>query len=126
MFMMLVHIEHFSHVVKTFECIIGPQSEMVYIPFPRTVAKRRHTVRFPHCIRDEKLFEYIRVKQGNIQKRVEFQEMKPKKTSSNDDDWYEVTEKSIIVHAIRFMQYVFTLSNPACYRSLLHLCVCSS
>ena len=117
-FMVLVHTENSGVIVKTSECFIGPQTEMAYIPFRRTVPRCRHTVTFPHCIRDEKLLEHIRVKQGNIQKEPEFQEMKRKKTSSNDNDCYEVTEKSVIVHAIRFKQYVLTLSKPACYRSL--------
>ena len=94
----------FLTVIPDSECLVSPIAEYNRF-FSNSCRKELFIIKLPHCVRDRKQFQHIRVRHGDIYKNTPFSE---KLT-------FTVDELFINIHTSKFSQFVCTVCSESCY-----------
>ena len=127
-YMMKVHTDHFESkspadylkfkaVIPSKECIIGPPTEVEYIPLQTqtpTKSKQLHRLKIAHWLSNQNLWKYIIVRQGDVHRSRPFKEV-PRRTNEDEDDvGFEVDDKYITVYTDGFSLFICTCGRTVC------------
>ena len=116
-----IHTEfsRFLHIVPDDECFIGPVVELHLKPFPdKESGQRQYRIKIPHCLQTEEERSYVKVRSGDLGKKIPFLEMQNKQGSSGKIPCYEVDEHHIIVHTNHFSDHICSACFPSCFSNI--------
>ena len=107
-YMTRVHTDHtrFPWVIPNEECIVGPLVEVEHIRTQETDIV--HKLKIPHCVRNKKLWKYIKVRKGNPNNGTEFTEIEQRFQPRGDGDYYAIDEKYITIYTSHFTLFTCT------------------
>ena len=82
-----VHADHFrfQDVIPEDDCMIIPPVEFKHIP--GETEDGSYVIKIPHCLRDSEIWEYIKVRYGNVHKGKPFKEI-PRRNKQKEDEMY--------------------------------------
>ena len=82
-YMTRVHTDDvmFSSVIPKDECLVGPLVEVEHLGTIKETSKMVYTLQIPHCVQNQKLWKFIRVRRGNPNKGIEFTELQTEKAA---------------------------------------------
>ena len=94
----------FFKVIPKAECLVSPIVEY-NCSFARNCSKQLFEIKVPHCVRNRKQIQHIRVWRGDIHKKLPF----TKHTQ------YRVHDKHLTINTSRFSQFICTVCSESCH-----------
>ena len=83
-----IHTEfsRFLHIVPDDECFIGPVVELHLKPFPgEETGQHQYRIKIPHCLQSEEEFSLVKVRCGDIRRKIPFRELPNKQQQQASD-----------------------------------------
>ena len=117
-----VHTEfsRFLHIVPDNECFVGPVVELHLKPFAKEESEeQRYRIKIPYCLQAEEEMSLVKVRCGDIRRKIPFHELLNKKEASGKIPYYEVTEKHIIIHANHFTDHICSACKDTCFSFIM-------
>ena len=132
-YMMKVHTDHFESkspandlkfkaVITSEECIIGPPTEVEYIPLQTqtpTKPKQLYRLKIAHCLSDQNLWEHIIVRRGDVHRSRPFREVPRRNGDDEEDVGFEVDNRYITIHTDGFSQFICTCGRTVCTAAVM-------
>ena len=92
------------------KCFVRPFVEI----HVEETGQHRYRIKIPHCLKTEEERSSVKIRSGDVQKRVEFQELKNKQKASGKIPFYEVDEHHIIIYTNHFTEYICSSCSKTC------------
>ena len=116
-----IHTEfsRFLHIVPGEECFIGPVVELHLKPFPdEESGQRQYRIKIPHCLQTEEERSSVKVRSGDLAKKIPFREMPNKQEASEKLPYYEVDDHHVIIHTHHFSDHICSACFPSCFSNI--------
>ena len=105
----------FLHIVPDEECYAGPVVELHLVPFlEEETGQQQYKIKIPHCLNTEGERSSLKVRSGDVRKKVDFQELKNKQKASGKIPFYEVDETHVIIYTNHFTEYICSSCSKTC------------
>ena len=117
-----VHTEfsRFLHIVPDDECFVGPVVEMHLKPFLKEKnGQHQYRIKIPHCLKTEEGRLSVKVRSGDLRKKIPFDELKHKHETSGQIPCFEVDEHNVIIYINHFTDHICSTCKEKCFSRIL-------
>ena len=95
------------------ECLISPTVEVEHNRDDECLSKP-HIITIPHCIQDSELWQFIKVRRINHNKKGQFELIQAQQENNKLDEYYRVEKGVIYVFARNFSEFTCTICKRSC------------
>ena len=117
-----VHTEfcRFLHIVPDDECFAGPVVEMhLKSLLKEEIGQHQYRIKIPHCLQTTEGRLSVKVRSGDLRKKIPFKELKHKKETSGQIPCFEVDESHVIIYTNHFTDHICSTCKETCFSRIL-------
>ena len=116
-----VHTDHtmFPSVIPKEECIVGPLVEVEHLGTIKKTSKTMYKLQIAHCVQNQDLWEFIRVRRGDPNKGIEFTELTQREKHVGASDYYVIDENYITIFTSHFTLFTCTNCKNSCNATVM-------
>ena len=117
-----VHTEfsRFLHIVPDDECFAGPVVEMHLKPLLKEeIGQHQYTIKIPHCLQTPEGRVSLKVRSGDLRKKIPFSELKHKQEAAGQIPCFEVDKHHVIIYTDHFTDHICTTCKETCFSYIM-------
>ena len=115
-FLTTVHTEHSKSrkLIPDKECIVGPSVEVEHKATSKETPCVTYTLKIPHIVKDRHLWEFIRIRKGNIEQSTSLQELEQRSQIEGEPPYFVMDEHHATIYTSTFSLFTCTSCKNSC------------